>query len=232
MQAPTLPSIATGAGGLNKKKTATKPDPTAAITVGMAAASLKPSSVCKRFDLSIHFPYLLSPTGYFKLDGKRRVCCDFFGITQHFDNYKAEVSGRTIKLFMKLPKRFIDPQRVDSEIANVPSDRDTMVSAQTETASMVYKQYGDEDNIWSSPQVVVLPFEVENEAFFKPIFSDGCDKLYAKLSTESVANGGLFSDKAVHQMYTYLRVIAIGSERAIRGSNKIEEQLNISPTRH
>ena len=29
---------------------------------------------------------------------------------------------------------------------------------------MIYKQYGDEDNIWSSPQVVHLPFEVENEA--------------------------------------------------------------------
>lgn len=228
--APPPPSIPTGAGALPKKKTATKPDPTAAITVGMAAASLKPS--VKRYDLSIHFPYHLSPTGYFRSDGKRRVCVDFFSITQHFDNYKAEVSGKTLKLYMKIPPRFFDPRRLDSELRNIAQDRDTIVSAQTDTASMIYKQYGDEDNIWSPPQVVHLPFEVENQAYFKPIWSDGCDKLYAKLSAECVAAGGLFSDKAVHQMYCYLRVIAIGSERAIPGSNKIEEQLNLSPTRH
>ena len=230
MQAPPPPSIATGAGALPKKKTATKPDPTAAITVGMAKASLKP--LVKRFDLGIHFPYTLSPTGFFGSDGKKRICVDFISITQHFDNYKAEVSGQTLKLYMKIPKRFLDPQRLNSELANIVHDRDTIVSAQTETASMIYKQYGDEDNIWSSPQVVHLPFEVENEAYFKPIWSDGCDKLYTKLSAECVAAGGSFSDKAVHQMYCYLRVIAIGSERAIRGSNKIEEQLNLSPTRH
>ena len=34
MQAPLPPSIPTGLGALTKKKTATKPDPTAAITVG------------------------------------------------------------------------------------------------------------------------------------------------------------------------------------------------------
>ena len=146
----------------------------------MAAASLKPSLV-KRYDLSIHFPYTSSPMGYFG-DDKRRICVDFISITHHFDNYKAEVSGKTLRLYMKLPKRFIDPQRLNSELANIGSDRDTIVSAQTETASMIYNQYRDEDNIWSSPQVVHLPFEVENEAYFKPIFSDGCDKLYSKLS--------------------------------------------------
>ena len=228
--APPPPSIPTGAGALTKKKPAAKPDPTAAITVGMAKASLKP--LVKRYDLGIFFPYHLSPTGYFRSDGKRRVCVDFFSITQHFDNYKAEVSGQTLKLYMKIPKRFLDPQRLNSELANIVNDRDTIVSAQTETASMIYKQYGDEDSIWSSPQVVHLPFEVENQAYFKPIWSDGCDKLYTKLSAECVSAGGLFSDKAVHQMYCYLRVIAIGSERAIPGSNKIEEQLNLSPARH
>ena len=126
-------------------KTATKPDPTAAITVGMAAASLKPSLV-KRYDLSIHFPYTSSPMGYFG-DDKRRICVDFISITHRFDNYKAEVSGKTLRLYMKLPKRFIDPQRLNSELANIGSDRDTIVSAQTETASMIYNQYRDEDNI-------------------------------------------------------------------------------------
>jgi hypothetical protein len=144
MQAPPPPSIPTGAGALPKKKTATKPDPTAAITVGMAAASLKPSF--KRYDLSIHFPYHLSPTGYFASDGKKRICIDFISITQHFDNYKAEVSGKTLKLFMKFSPRFFDPQRVDHEIANIAFNRDTIVSAQTETASMIYRQYGDEEN--------------------------------------------------------------------------------------
>ena len=63
------------------------------------------------------------------------------------------------------------------------------------------------------------------------IFSGGCDKLYSKLSAESEAAGGSFPDNAVHQMYTYLRVIAIGKEKASQGSNKVEEQVNISPTR-
>jgi len=51
----------------------------------MAAASLKPSLV-KRYDLSIHFPYQLSPTGYFASDGKRRICVDFISITQHLSS--------------------------------------------------------------------------------------------------------------------------------------------------
>jgi len=63
------------------------------------------------------------------------------------------------------------------------------------------------------------------------IFSDGCDKLYTKLSAESEANGGSFPDNAMHQMYTFLRFIAIGTEKAIKGSNKINEQVNISPNR-
>ena len=94
----------------------------------------------------------------------------------------------------------------------------------------MYIQFGDEENIWSLPQVVVLPFEVENDAFFKPIFSDGCNKLYSKLSVESEANDGTFPDNAVHQMYTYLHFIAVSTEKALRGSNKIDEQVNISPT--
>ena len=194
------PSVTPPKGG-PKKKFPTKSNPTAAITVGMAAASLK-QPVFKRFSLSIEFPVTTSPTGYFSSDGRRRVCVDFFTITQPFDNYKAEVSGKTLKLYMKLPKMFFKPERVNNEIAINQADRDTIVSAQTETASLVYGQYGDEEKIGSLPQVVVLPFEVESEAYFKPIFSDGCDKLYTKLSAESEANGGSFPNNAVHQMYT------------------------------
>ena len=132
---------------------------------------------------------------------------------------------------MKLPKMFFKPKHMNNEIAINQADRDTIVSDQTQTASLVYGQYGDEENIWSLPQVVVLPFEVESEAYFKPIFSNGCDKLYTKLSAESEANGGSFPNNAVHQTYTYLRFIAVGTEKAIKGSNKINEQVNISPTR-
>jgi len=96
MQAATPPP-SVPKGGL-KKKPPTKPDPTAAITVGMAAASLK-QPVFKRFSLSIEFPVTTSPMGYFSSDGRWRVYVDFFTITQHFDNYKAEVSGKTLKLY-------------------------------------------------------------------------------------------------------------------------------------
>ena len=41
----------------------------------------------------------------------------------------------------------------------------------------------------------------------------------------------LTADNAVHKMYTFLRVIAIVTEKAIKGSNKMNEQVNISPNR-
>ncbi|KAL3816759.1 hypothetical protein ACHAXA_004911 [Cyclostephanos tholiformis] len=150
----------------------------------------------------------------------------------HFENnYKVETSGKTLKLFMIIPRRFVDPSCVNSELSNVTSDRDTIVSAQRETTSMVYCQYGDEGNIWSSPQVVALPFEVENVSFFKPIWSDGCEDLFSKLNQQSENNGGTFPNNAVHQLFLILRVILISSDKASQGSNKMADQFNISPTR-
>jgi hypothetical protein len=213
---------------VKKPSTASKPDPTAAITSTLGAVSLSPK--CVRYNISIGFPFLLSPTGYFR-DGQRRVCVDFLGIGMHFEkNYKVETSGKTLKLFMRIPPRFVNPSRVDAELANVANDRDTIVSAQRETASMVYRQHGDDGNIWSSPQVVALPFEVETVSFFKPIWSDGCEDLYTKLNAGSEANGGTFPNNAVHQLFLILRVILVSSDKASLGTNKMEDQFNISPT--
>ena len=214
---------------VKKPSTASKPDPTAAITSTLGAVSLSPK--CVRYNISIGFPYLLSPTGYFR-DGQRRVCVDFLGIGMHFEkNYKVETSGKTLKLFMRIPPRFVNPSRVDAELAGVANDRDTIVSAQRETASMVYRQHGDDGNIWSSPQVVALPFEVETVSFFKPIWSDGCEDLYTKLNAASEANGGTFPNNAVHQLFLILRVILVSSDKASLGTNKMADQFNISPTR-
>ena len=96
---------------------------------------------------------------------------------------------------------------------------------------MVYRQYGDDANIWSSPQLVALPFEVENVLFFKPIWSDGCEDLYSQLNAKSETNGGTFPNNAVHQLFLFLRVIVISSDKASVGSNKMADQFNISPTR-
>ena len=212
-----------------KKPSAGKPDPTSAITSTLAAVSLQPK--CVRYNLSIEFPVLVSPTGFFR-DGQKRICVDFLAIGMHFENnYKVETSGKTLKLFMRIPRRFVDPSRLDTELAIVLNDRDTIVSAQRETASMVYRQYGDDANIWSSPQFVALPFEVENVLFFKPIWSDGCEDLYSQLNTKSETNGGTFPNNAVHQLFLFLRVILISSDKASIGSNKMADQFNISPTR-
>jgi hypothetical protein len=172
----------------------------------------------------------VSPTGYFR-DGQRRICVDFLATSMHFENnYKVETTGKTLKLFMRIPWRFVDPSRVDTELAHIVNDRDTIVSAQRETASMIYCQYGDDANIWSSPQLVALPFEVENVLFFKPIWSDGCEDLYSQLNAKSVTNGGTFPNNAVHQLFLFLRVILVSSDKASIGSNKMEGQFNISPT--
>jgi hypothetical protein len=95
-----------------------------------------------------------------------RVCVDFQGIGMNFDNYRAGTSGKTLKLFMRIPPKFIDPNHVDGELVNVINDHNTIVSAQREMASMTYCQYGDDGNIWSPPPpVVALPFECENVIF-------------------------------------------------------------------
>ena len=85
------------------------------------------------------------------------ICVDFQGIGMDFDNYRAEISGKTVKLFMRVSRKFIDPNRVDGELAAMLNDCDTIVSAQQETANMIYRQYGNGGNIWSPPQVVALP---------------------------------------------------------------------------
>jgi len=121
--------------------------------------------------------------------------------------------------------------RFIAELAHIVNDRDTIVSAQRETASMVYRKYGEDANIWSSPQLVALPFAVENILFFKPIWSDGCEDLYSKLNRESETNGGTFPNNAVHQLFLILRVILVSCDKASIGSNKMADQFNISPTR-
>ena len=161
-----------------------------------------------------------------------RICVDFQGIGMDFENYRAETSGKTLKLFMRIPRKFIDPNRVDGELAAVLNDRDTIVSAQREMANMIYCQHGDDGNIWSPPQVVALPFEVESVIFFKPIWSDGCETLFSQLNAQSEVNGGAVPNNAVHQMFLYLHVILVSSEKAIQGSNKMAGQFNISPAHH
>jgi hypothetical protein len=90
------------------------------------------------------------------------VCVDFLGIGMDFENkYRVETSGKTLKLFMKTLQRFLHPNCVDAELVGVANDHDTIFSAQQETASMVYRQHGNDANNWSPPQVVALPFEVE-----------------------------------------------------------------------
>ena len=79
------------------------------------------------------------------------------------------------------------------------------------------------------PHVVGHPFEVKNVIFFKPIWSDGCETLFSKLNSQSEVNGGTVPNNAVHQMLIYLRVILIGSVKAIQESNKMADQFNISP---
>ena len=113
-----------------KKPSAGKPDPTSTITSTLAAVSLQSQPKCIRFNLSIGFPVLMSPTGYFR-DGQRRICVDFLGICMHSENnYTGETSGKTLKLFMRVPQRFVDLSCVDGELATVLLDSDTIVSAQ------------------------------------------------------------------------------------------------------
>ena len=211
-----------------KKPPTSKPDPTAAITSGLKAASLSQKFV--RYDLSIKFAVTVSPTGYFR-DGQMRICVDFQGIGMDFENFRAETSGKTLKLFMRIPRKFIDPNRVDGELAAVLNDRDTIVSAQRETANMIYRQYGNDGYIWSPPQIVALPFEVESVIFFKPIWSDGCETLFSQLNAQSEVNGGTVPNNAVHQIVPLPACYSGSIEKAIQGSNKMAGQFNISPAR-
>ncbi len=149
-----------------KKPPAGKPDPTAAITSSLAAASLQSQPKFIWYNLSVQFPVLVSPMGYFR-DGQMRICVDFLAIGMDFNNnYRVETSGKALKLFMEIPQRFINPNCVGAELVAVANDRATIVSAQREMASMVHCQHGNDSNIWSLLQVVALPFEVEAVHFF------------------------------------------------------------------
>jgi hypothetical protein len=214
-----------------KNPPASKPDPTAAITSSLAAASLQSQPKFIWHNLSVQLPVLMSPTGYFR-DGQMRFCVDFLGIGMDFENnYRVETSCKIPKLFMKIPRRFINPNCVDAELVGVANDRDTIVSAQQEMTSMVYCQHGNDANIWSLPQVVALPFEVEAVHFFKPIWSNGCEDLYSKLNHQSKVIGGSFPNNAIHQLFLFLCVILVSSDKASQRSNKMEDQYNISATR-
>jgi hypothetical protein len=103
---------------------------------------------------------------------------------------------------------------VDVELVGVANDRNTILSAQQETASMVYCKHGNNANIWNPPQVVALPFEVEAVHFFQPIWSDGCEDLYSKLNRQSKVNSGSFPNNAVHQLFLFLSVILVSSDKA------------------
>ena len=152
-----------------KKPAAGKPDPTAAIASSLAATSLQSQPKLVWFSLSVQFPSLVSPTGYF-WDGQMRCYVDFLAIGVQFENnYRVEISGKTLKLFMRIPPGFINSSRLNTELQGVLNDHDTIISAQRETASMVYCQHGNDGNILTPPQVVALPWEVENISFFKPI---------------------------------------------------------------
>jgi hypothetical protein len=133
------------------KPPASKPDPIAAITSSLAAASLQLQPKFIWYNLPVQLPVLVSPMGYFR-DSQMRVCVDFLGIGMDFkNNHRVETSGKTLKLFMKIPQRFIDPNRVDAELVGVANNHDTIVSAQQEMASMVYCQHSNDANIWSPP---------------------------------------------------------------------------------
>jgi hypothetical protein len=112
-----------------------------------------------------------------------------------------------LKLFMRIPHKFIDPNRVDGELATALNDRDTIVSAQRETANMIYRQYGNDGNIWSPPQVVALP--VERKEFHS--HRSRCETLFSQLNAQSEVNGGAVPNNAVHQMFLYLRFILVSS---------------------
>jgi hypothetical protein len=104
-----------------KKTPAGKLDPTSVITSSLAAASLQLQPKFVRYSLSVQFPVLVSPRGYFR-DGQMHVCVDFLGIGMDFEiNYRVETSSKTLKLFMKIPWGFLDPNCVDAEFVSVAS---------------------------------------------------------------------------------------------------------------
>jgi hypothetical protein len=79
------------------------------------------------------FPYLLSPTGYFR-DGSRQICLDFLAIPMYNDKYKIVLGkgGMAVKLSMKIPQRFTGYERLLDKLnqANVVKHCNTIMSAQ------------------------------------------------------------------------------------------------------
>ncbi len=134
-----------------------------------------------------------------------------------------------IKVSMKIPPSFLGYQRLITELdqSKVVQDRDTIMSAQRETSSLVCAHYGDGNKIWLPPFVIPLPFCCENGFKTKQLWADGCDDLYAHMS--ALANVRQCPANNVHQLNCYLRVILTGSEKAHEQSHRIANQFLVSP---
>ncbi len=64
----------------------------------------------------------MPPTGYFR-DGQMCICVDVQGIVMDYDNNRAETTGKTLYLFMRIPRKFMDPIQVDGDTMILPSER-------------------------------------------------------------------------------------------------------------
>jgi len=160
----------------------------------------------------------------------RRICLDFFGIPMHKNKYKVELDdGIIVKLFMRISSSFVGHNRLESEIENNLPDCVTIISAQRETSSMIFGIHGEADDIWSLHQIVALPFKCDNVFYVRQVWSNGDDELFAKMTHDSMMNGGQVPDNSVHQMFLFQRIIFTGTDKAPISSNRVASQFNITP---
>ncbi len=127
----------------------------------------------------------------------------FFGIPMHKNKYKVELDDAIIvKLFMRIPPLFVGHNCLESDIENNLPDCATIISAQQETASLIFGIHGEADDIWSLPQIVALPFKWDNVFYVRQVWSNGNDELFAEMTNDSITNGGQVPDDSVHQFFS------------------------------
>jgi hypothetical protein len=114
MSAPTATAATEGSQTATTKA---KKDPSGVSTLvsAMKNNKLQPP-LC--FNMADKFPFLLSPTGYFR-DGTKSICVDFWVISMDEDKYKVDLAngGTVIKLLsMKIPTWFMGYEHLVNEL--------------------------------------------------------------------------------------------------------------------
>ena len=181
---------------------ATNESPVSALATSMQRTSLgfQLNPGFSYFSPVYTFPFKVAFTPYLS-DGAMHCFVDLHVVTLHQSSFKVEVAdeGNSIHLLSEVPRDFVQSERTANEL-HLQGDNDSIQCAQVVTTTFINKNYGTSTPIFSpSPQVIILPFQVERTMTINIVWADG-DEL---LLDEFAHDPNIYDDER-HQRMPFL----------------------------